>query len=56
MHLRQAGKEDINDSELKEVFEQWGEVRSIRRHKQTTQYVHGMDPDTSYLSDGGYMT
>ncbi|KAG0356565.1 hypothetical protein BG005_004499 [Podila minutissima] len=37
MHLRQAGKEDINDSELKEVFEQWGEVRSIRRHKQTTQ-------------------
>ncbi|KAF9333577.1 hypothetical protein BG006_003433 [Podila minutissima] len=36
MHLRQAGKEDINDSELKEVFEQWGEVRSIRRHKQTT--------------------
>ncbi|KAG0082578.1 hypothetical protein BGZ93_002369 [Podila epicladia] len=37
MHLRQAGKEDINDCELKEVFEQWGEVRSIRRHKQTTQ-------------------
>ncbi|KAG0340016.1 hypothetical protein BG000_000871 [Podila horticola] len=37
MHLRQAGKEDIDDDALKEVFEQWGEVRSIRRHKQTTQ-------------------
>ncbi|KAG0037161.1 hypothetical protein BGZ82_003042 [Podila clonocystis] len=37
MHLRQAGKEDIDDGELKVVFEQWGEVRSIRRHKQTTQ-------------------
>ncbi|KAG0025318.1 hypothetical protein BGZ81_007238 [Podila clonocystis] len=36
MHLRQAGKEDIDDGELKVVFEQWGEVRSIRRHKQTT--------------------
>ncbi|KAF8985279.1 hypothetical protein BGZ52_011162 [Haplosporangium bisporale] len=36
VHLRQAGKEDIDDDELKEVFERWGEVRSIRRHKQTT--------------------
>ncbi|KAG0343877.1 hypothetical protein BG004_004922, partial [Podila humilis] len=36
VHVRGAGKQDVDDDELISVFSQWGEVKSIRRHKQTT--------------------
>ncbi|KAF9415170.1 hypothetical protein BGZ94_000165, partial [Podila epigama] len=40
VHLKGAGKDDIDDVALGKVFGQWGEVKSIRRHKTTKQYVN----------------